>query len=127
MSAGPLAWVAYELEGECFAPAPPVSTVTLRLEARKRIAAARLHLAAGFRALNDARRRLADMDQFSGADSSFLGVRDQPQSSAGAICPEAVSSGSPGSFFKRLPVVSHDRNHGDDRCNIPPVKMGENP
>lgn len=126
MSAGPLAWVAYELEGECFAPAPYVSTVTLRLEARKRIAAARLHLAEGFRALNDARRRLADMNQFPGAESSSWGSGIN-RALAGANCPEAVSSGSPGPSFGRLPVVFHDRNHGDDRWNIPPVKMGENP
>lgn len=120
MSAGPLAWVAYELEGECFAPAPSVSTITLRLEARERIAAARLHLAEGFRALNDARR------VFSNPIAS-IHLPAGRHRCAGANCPEAVTSGSPGFSFGRRPVVFHDRNHGDDQWNTPPVKMGENP
>ena len=125
-SAGSLAWVAYELEGECYAPVPRVSTVTLRLEARKRIAAARMHAAEGLRLVDDARRRLADMNQFSGAESSSWGSGIN-RALAGATCPEAVSSGSPGFSFRRLPVVLHAANHGDDRCNIPPPKMGQNP
>lgn len=112
----------FELEGESFAP----STFALALEAGNRIAAARHHLAEGFRALDDASRRLADMNQFSGAESSSWGSGTN-RALAGATCPEAVSSGAPGFSFRRLPVVLHANNHGDDRCNIPPPKMGQNP
>lgn len=96
------------------------SVFALAVEAGRRIAAARLHLAEGFRALNDARRGLSNPI----ASSSLPADRHRV---AGANCPEAVSSGSPGPSFGRLPVVLHDRNHGDDQWNIPPVKMGENP
>jgi hypothetical protein len=119
-SAGPLAWVAYELEGECYAPVPRVSTITLRLEARKRIAAARLHLAEGFRALDDASRRFTNPSASKSLPAVTPGV-------AGANCPEVRSKRPRGPSFGRLPVVLHAANHGGDQWNIPPVKMGENP
>ncbi len=103
-----------------------VSCFALALEAGRRIAAAQHHLSEGFRALDDAGRRLADMNQFPGAESSSW-VGGINRDLAGATCPEAVSSGAPGFSFGRLPVVLHDNNHGDDRCNIPPPKMGQNP
>ncbi len=102
------------------------SVFALALEAGRRITAAKMHAAEGLRLVDDARRRLADMNQFSGAESSSWGSGIN-RALAGADCPEAVTSGSPGFYFRRLPVVLHDRKHGDDRWNIPPGKMGENP
>lgn len=88
-SAGPLAWVAYELEGECYAPVPRVSTITLRLEARKRIAAARLHLVEGFRALDDASRHITNPSASVSLPAATPGVAGKP-------APEAVCAASGG-------------------------------
>ena len=88
-SAGPLAWVAYELEGECYAPVPRVSTITLRLEARKRIAAARFHLAEGFRVLDDASRRFSH--PFASVSLPAVTPRVAGKPAPEAVC--AVSGG----------------------------------
>jgi hypothetical protein len=86
-----------------------VSCFALALEAGRRITAAKMHAAEGLRLVDDARRRLADMNQFSGAESSSWGSGIN-RALAGADCPEAVTGGSPGFSLACESALVHRSN-----------------
>ena len=77
-----------------------VSCFALALEAGRRITAAKMHAAEGLRLVDDARRRLADMNQFSGAESSSWGSGIN-RALAGASCPRNAAHSGPGGFSIR--------------------------
>jgi hypothetical protein len=88
----------------------------LAVEAGRRIAAARLHLAEGFRALDDARRRFADPLPSVEGHSRATGANRRL---IGATCPESRSKRPPG-FSRSVSTSSalHAEEHGENPWTI---------
>jgi hypothetical protein len=84
----------------------------LAVEAGRRIAAARLHLDEGFRALDDASRRFTNPSASTNLPAATPGV-------AGATCPE-VRSKRPRGFSRSLSTSSalHAEEHGENPWTI---------